>query len=265
MLGRYVRTLIDRHGADHIFQKFRPHFTDHPYDMVVANLEGPIVINPVYHQSGTTFGFPQDTAKIIQQNHITAVSLANNHILDRSEKGREETKKFLTEAGVEFFDNNNILIKKINGQSFAFIGFHDATKRLDEHAAARLIKKYAADADRVIVSIHWGEEYKKTPNIRQKNLAHLFIDSGADLIIGHHPHVPQTRENYKGAEIFYSLGNFIFDQYWSDATQRGLAVAVEWPSSLSPPILSPPSFIELPLTLYKSIPEFYGIMENFGG
>lgn len=257
MLGRHVRTLIDRNGADSIFAKIREGNTyfDGYYDLVIANLEGPIVSNPIYHETGTTFGFAPDTAKIIKENKIGIVGIANNHTLDRGQKGFMETKKYLKEAGVEFFghpvfpETEDILIKEIRGKKFAFIGLHDATRRLDEKQAAVLIGQYDKKVDAVIIYIHWGTEYVKNPNDRQKSLAHLFIDSGADLIIGHHPHWIQTRENYKGVEIFYSLGNFIFDQYWSDPTQHGLAVAVEWPNGQAPAI-----FDEMPLSLYKSMP-----------
>ena len=79
----------------------------------------------------------------------------------------------------------------------------------------------------LIVSIHWGEEYQLKNSISQQRLAHKMIDAGADLIIGHHPHVVQNIEIYKERLIFYSLGNFIFDQYFSKQTQQGLAVGVE--------------------------------------
>lgn len=256
MLGRHVRTLIDKNGADKIFEKIREEnaYFDGYYDLVIANLEGPIVSNPIYHESGTTFGFAPDSAKIIQKNNIDLVSLANNHTLDRGQKGLEETKKYLKDAGVEFFghpifpETEDIFIKEIRNKKFAFIGLHDATRRLDERRASVLIQQYNKEVDAVIVFIHWGTEYVKNPNQRQQDLAHLFINSGADLVIGHHPHWVQTRENYKGVEIFYSLGNFIFDQYWSDPTQHGLAVEVEYATEFSP------QFEEMPFSLYKSIP-----------
>jgi poly-gamma-glutamate synthesis protein (capsule biosynthesis protein) len=80
----------------------------------------------------------------------------------------------------------------------------------------------------IIVNIHWGDEYQKSSSSFQQNLAHKIIDAGADLIIGHHPHVVQDIGFYKGKLIFYSLGNFIFDQYFSKDTQQGLAVELEF-------------------------------------
>lgn len=257
MLGRYVRTIIDKNGADSLFQKIRQEksYFDGYADLIIANLEGPIVSNPIYHSSGTTFGFHQSSADIIKKSGIQLVSLANNHTLDRGQKGLEETKKYLTDAGVEFFGDpilpvdKDVLVKNIRGETFAFVGLHDATRRLDEKKAAELIKKYDPKVDHIIVFIHWGIEYRDHPSERQQTLAHLFIDNGADLIIGHHPHWVQTHEKYRNTDIFYSLGNFIFDQYWSDKTQHGLAVEVEWTSSGT-------TAVELPLSLYKSIPQW---------
>ncbi|MBI5206776.1 MAG: CapA family protein, partial [Candidatus Firestonebacteria bacterium] len=88
------------------------------------------------------------------------------------------------------------------------------------------IKKIKSRSDFVIVFPHWGVEYEKTPNDDQKNTAKAFIDAGADLIIGTHPHVIQSIETYKNKFIFYSLGNFIFDQYFSESTMEGLSVGI---------------------------------------
>ena len=78
----------------------------------------------------------------------------------------------------------------------------------------------------MIVSVHWGVEYTHNPGQRQKDLAHMFIDSGADIVFGHHPHVIQTMEIYNNKPIFYSMGNFVFDQYFSTDTQEGLSVGL---------------------------------------
>ena len=77
------------------------------------------------------------------------------------------------------------------------------------------------------MSVHWGQEYQIKSSVFQQKLARKIIDSGADLIIGHHPHVVQEIEIYNNKLIFYSLGNFVFDQYFSEQTQQGLAVALE--------------------------------------
>lgn len=237
MLGRYVRTLMEKNGdLNYPFLKAKTttgpgaNFLNGYFNRVIANLEGPILPVPNRAQTGMSFGFAPDTAKIVKQNGIDIVSIANNHTLDQGERGFTSTEKYLKEGGLAFFGHpilpteQDVLIETIHGKKFAFIGFHDAVHRLDDVAARALIAKIDSQVDYAIVVIHWGIEYKKTNSPRQQQLAHAFIDAGADLIIGHHPHVVQNREIYKGVPIVYSLGNFIFDQFWSAETQRGMAI-----------------------------------------
>jgi poly-gamma-glutamate synthesis protein (capsule biosynthesis protein) len=124
-----------------------------------------------------------------------------------------------------------------NGIKFAFLGYTDASSMtpksygatsskpgiawLSEENLKQDIKKAKEKSDVVIVSFHWGTEYQQTPSDRQKNVGRLAIDSGASLVLGHHPHVLQPYEKYKDGYIFYSLGNFVFDQMWSEKTRKG--------------------------------------------
>lgn len=257
MLGRYVRTLMERNGLNYPFEKIREGNTYFSgfFDKVVANLEGPIVPVPNRAQTGTNFGFAPDTADILKQNGITTVTIANNHTLDQGQKGLESTKKYLDTSGIEHFGHpilpgeEDVLYEKIQGKNFAFIGFHDATHKLEEEKAIALVKEVRARVDVVVIIVHWGIEYQHAPSKRQLELSHALVDAGADLIIGHHPHVVQTREEYKGVQIIYSLGNFIFDQYWSKDTQKGLAIEAVWTQD------SPhPKIYEHPLSLPNSQP-----------
>ncbi len=266
MMGRYVRTLMEKNkDLDYPFKKARDTTTPNKatnflhgyFDRVIANLEGPIVPVPNRSQTGTTFGFAPDTAEIVKRNGIDLVSIANNHTLDQGQKGLESTQKYLAETGLPFFGHpilpteKDVRIETIYNKKFAFIGFHDATRRLDDAAARSLIEKIDPQVDYTIIFIHWGPEYQKNPSKRQEQLAHLFIDAGADLVIGHHPHIPQTRETYKGVPIIYSLGNFIFDQYWSDMTQHGLTVEAVFSTDPSDATIQ---LYEHPIDLYKSQP-----------
>ena len=107
----------------------------------------------------------------------------------------------------------------------------------------------------MIVFLHWGEEYQLISSSSQRKLAHSLIDAGADLIIGSHPHVVQEIEKYKGKLIFYSLGNFIFDQYFSRETQKGLAVSLElYPSRII--------YKLYPYTLFHSQPKLMNEKER---
>lgn len=266
MMGRYVRTLMEKNkDLDYPFKKARDttttsksaNFLHGYFDRVIANLEGPIVPIPNRSQTGTTFGFAPDTAEIIKRNGVDLVSIANNHTLDQGQKGLESTKKYLTETGLPFFGHpilpteQDVLIETIYNKKFGFIGFHDATRRLDDVASRSLLQRIDPQVDYMIVFIHWGPEYQKNPSKRQQQLAHLFVDSGADLVIGHHPHIPQTREIYKNTEIVYSLGNFIFDQYWSDMTQHGLTIEAVFSTDPTDHIIQ---LYEHPIDLYKSQP-----------
>src|SRR3989344_3398134 len=155
--------------------------------------------------------------------------------------GFEESKKNLRAAGLDFYgsqykvDDNSLLIKKIGDFNFAFIGINDTNSPVGIMKVVDLIKKARSNpvipvktgiqaADFIIINAHWGAEYKSLSNSRQRQLAHSLIDAGADVIIGHHPHVVQEMEIYNNRPIFYSLGNFIFDQYFSVPTQQALAV-----------------------------------------
>lgn len=234
MLGRDVRHFMEQSGLDHPFQNIAPlrEKIEKEYDIVLANLEGPIVTNPVRYGYAPVFGFMPDTAEILARNGFKLVSLANNHTFDRAEKGYEETKQFLQQSEIDFFGHFNeisdhsYLIKEINDVKVAFVGVNDATVKLDKEKAVQLIRELREKSDYIIVFPHWGIEYQHRPSQRQEDLAHAFIDAGADIIIGHHPHVVQTIEKYNDRFIIYSLGNFIFDQYFSRDTGEAITVGI---------------------------------------
>ncbi|HYC79843.1 MAG TPA: CapA family protein, partial [Candidatus Binatia bacterium] len=136
-------------------------------------------------------------------------------------------------------DCHDGVIKEVNGIKFGFLGYsytayNDGGKSKDplvcdwndREQVALDIQALKTKTDFVIVSSHMGAEYKRTPEETNANGARAAIDAGADLFIGHHPHWMQTIEEYKGKYIFYSLGNFVFDQMWSQDTREGLAVEV---------------------------------------
>lgn len=110
-------------------------------------------------------------------------------------------------------------MKQFNNVSFGFLSFDLVT--YPKTLIVEKVKENISKVDVLIVSLHWGAEYQKEPNAQQKKLAHEIIDAGAKIIIGHHPHVTQPVESYRSGLIFYSLGNFVFDQPWSEATKQG--------------------------------------------
>ncbi|MFH1713281.1 MAG: CapA family protein, partial [Candidatus Jacksonbacteria bacterium] len=114
----------------------------------------------------------------------------------------------------------------VANQKIGMAGFSMVYSQFDVESAQEVIRQLAAETDLIIVNIHWGAEYEHQFNQTQQSIAHKLIDAGADIIIGHHPHVAQGMEIYQNKPIFYSLGNFVFDQYFSPDTQEGLALGV---------------------------------------
>ena len=233
MLGRYVRTLMDQNGMEYPFEKLvMPDFFDLA-DIRHANLEGPIKGEGRSGGTSTVFQFNLDIAQYLKDHKLNLVSIANNHAVDVGWDSRDTTIEALNSVGVGWcghpseVDPGSVNYGKANGATYAFVCLHDVKFPLDDQAAIDLIKYIDGDVDYVIVSIHWGYEYQHKPDsYKQIGPAHAFVDAGADFVIGHHPHVVQSFEVYNDRFIFYSLGNFIFDQYWSTETQEQLSIGI---------------------------------------
>ncbi len=251
MIDRYVRTLMERNTPDYPFEKISPQGLLRSGHIIHANLEGPVT-DERPRVGDVIFKFDPEMIDILIRHGINLVTIANNHTLDQGATGFENTKKYLTKAGLAWVGHplneteGHTYITEINGLKIGFIGFHDATIRLDVDKAIADIKSLDPLVDHLVVTIHWGPEYVPASQ-RQKDLGHAFIDAGADAIVGHHPHVVQEIEWYNEKPIIYSLGNFIFDQYWSQATQKGLTIGL---------IFSPNNIelYEFPISLPKSQP-----------
>lgn len=233
MLGRYVETLMKRNGEDYPFAQAET--TLQSADAVVGNLEGPIVTDHRQTPDDSLhFSFASTVAPLLKRHNIDYVTLANNHGFDEGEAGFLETQSYLQAAGVGAFGSGrevgdvSPLHDLINGHEVVFVGFHATQSSFPRDAAATLLKTTRAQYPEAFLAVvvHWGAEYQTTANAFQRSLGHAFIDAGADAVIGHHPHVVQNVEDYQGKPIYYSLGNFIFDQYFSSDVQHGLAVKV---------------------------------------
>jgi poly-gamma-glutamate capsule biosynthesis protein CapA/YwtB (metallophosphatase superfamily) len=177
------------------------------------------------------FTFPLQTASELFNENIKLVNLGNNHTLNQGQQGLEDTEKYLANAGVGFFgDPKNqdfrFKIYDVSKLKVAFVNFDQFMPEAEKQTLSDIGNVKAQGADVVILYTHWGTEFVAEPSQKIKNLAHGFVDVGADLIIGSHPHVVQTEEIYKNKTIYYSLGNFIFDQYFDDNTQKGMGVEV---------------------------------------
>ncbi|MFA7653631.1 MAG: CapA family protein [Candidatus Magasanikbacteria bacterium] len=236
MLDRNVKKQIDKNGADWIFQKLYDETSSTLFtsNIVHANLEGPFADKRRSTTKEIAFRFDPALIPTLQKYNFNIFTVANNHSLDMGSAGLKESAQNLAAAGIDFYgdgygiSDEAIKIKEINGIKLAFVGLNDTYFRLENKKIEAIVKKAVEQSDKVIVNIHWGEEYKTISNIRQRAIAHLMIDAGADVIIGHHPHVVQEMEIYKNRPIFYSLGNFVFDQYFSKETQQGLAIELSF-------------------------------------
>ena len=234
MLDRGVEYLMKQNSIYYPFRKIGKFLRG--IDIVFGNLEGPVVENPPeFPDESLKFAFSPEVIKGASWSHFNLFSLANNHTPDMGKEGVEETKKWLKKYGIAFVGNpfsvspnnlnssfirDNITFLAFN-QIFPFMGKEEEIMK-----AIKTVKSLNPD-NFLIVSLHWGEEYQSINSPVQEKLAHKIIEAGADLMIGHHPHIVQKIEKYQGKLIFYSLGNFIFDQYFSPDTQQGLAVGLE--------------------------------------
>ncbi|MDD5051082.1 MAG: AmmeMemoRadiSam system protein B [Candidatus Pacebacteria bacterium] len=232
MLDRQVRNLIAVNGSEYPFANIKRFLKGS--DIVVANAEGTFTnfssVTADLHNKELHFTFDEAMLPVLKKLGFTTLSQANNHALDFGKVGLTESQKAITQAGLETFGDplnsqSEPIIETVRGQKIAFVGYHEFGPQNDD-AILGAIGKAKAQGAFTIVYPHWGVEYQKNPTSLQVELAHRFIDAGADLILGSHPHVVEPIEVYKGKAIFYSLGNFVFDQDFSKETMRGLSVGV---------------------------------------
>lgn len=238
MFDRYIRQIAQGKGNDFILENVKPTLLNN--DLVVVDLEGPITSFPsksIYTEIGSAanyiFTFDPSVAQTLVDHNISLVSLGNNHILNFGQAGLEETYTILQEKGIRYFGNTGGLngqqrwiVKEIAGVKLGFVNYNQFVENGDKTALEDILAAQKT-ADLIILYAHWGPEYTPNSVPAIQELAHLFIDAGVDLIIGSHPHVVQEKEVYQGKTIYYSLGNFVMDQYFSQATQEGLLVKVK--------------------------------------
>lgn len=237
MLDRNVGKQIKEKGLDYLFEKLAGE--DNKFfegiDLIGCNLEGAVTNNGAHYapQMAYDFAFNPDLIGQLKKYNFNFFNTANNHLSDQGKKGVGETEKNLDEMNFYHsgcvdggIDDCTSTILNIAGKKIGMAGFSTVYTKLDKEKLKTKIKDLADSTDLVVVNIHWGVEYVNKFNKTQQELAHTLIDAGADIIIGHHPHVTQGIEIYKNHPIFYSLGNFIFDQYFSKETQEGFAVGI---------------------------------------
>jgi poly-gamma-glutamate capsule biosynthesis protein CapA/YwtB (metallophosphatase superfamily) len=246
MLSRAVRREILTHNDPALpFRKMAPMLA--AADIAFVNLESPFSDEGPFHEDGLIFHAAPNTIAGLKLANIAVASTANNHSRDCGPHGVEFTVAWLRAHGIapvgssesqEATHRGVVLIR--HGIRFGFLGYtfdqsNGNWKDIDNRIALMDPQVVSADvhallerADVVIVSMHNGIEYVPRPAAAQIAFAHAAIDAGAKLVIGHHPHVVQPEEQYRDGLIFYSLGNFIFDQFQRAATQQGEVVEISF-------------------------------------
>lgn len=213
-------------------------------DLVIGNMEAPLTTEGLpFENKKFTFKAPPETASALKNAGFTHLSLANNHMMDFGMEGLASTLKSLDDAqinyagaGLDFAGARKVSYYRAKGKTIAFLSYSKtypfefyATKEKGGTTPGyvsyikRDIAKAAKKADLVIVAFHWGAEKMETPKDYQRELAHISIDSGAQIVLGHHPHVLQGIEYYGNGIIFYSLGNFAFGSYSKSSTESIIA------------------------------------------
>lgn len=247
MLDRGVEYSVNKNFNGDFRQLFTNLTSYKEADIFFANIEGPVSNKGKDLQNLYSFRMPPKVLPMLTDVGLDIVSFANNHVGDWGKDAfLDSLNEFknagllYTGAGVSTEEATKPTIIEKKGVKIGFLGFSDVGPQwldntqtdggfgintLNTETFDTLVKNAAAQVDILIVSIHWGVEYK-TPTERQKEFAHRAIDSGAKIVAGHHPHVIQSVEIYKGGLVAYSLGNFIFDQAFSKETMRGLTLEV---------------------------------------
>ena len=199
-----------KNDPGYFFQNVKDIFTAD--DLTVANMEGTLTTSNDRQQK--TFAFKGDPSytEILTQGGVEATNLANNHSHDYGDQSYEDTIQYLEAAGITTFGYDRTAVMDVKGIKVGLIGIYELKDGLGRQQQVidtiQAVKDQGAQV--IIVSFHWGTEKSNIPDDIQKTLAHLAIDQGADLVVGHHPHVLQGIEKYQGKNIVYSLGNFCF-------------------------------------------------------
>lgn len=241
--GSGVASQIRRHGPSfplrHVAERLRA------ADITLGNLE--IVIS-AHDWKTTSFdrriyrGQPESLDGL-EDAGVDVVSVCTNHMMQHGQEGLDETIGLLRDRGIEIIgadcphlDLGNASFLERDGLRFGFLAFNDQPQQYDLSPPAwptpdlDLIREAVLgirdQVDVVVVTLHWGDEFIDTPSPDQVELGHALIDAGVDILIGHHPHILQGVERYKGGVIAYSLGNFVYDQ-WQLRLRRSMILRLD--------------------------------------
>lgn len=192
----------------YFLRNVKPYFEND--DLTIVNFEGTLTERGSREDKTFAFRGKPEYTKILTEGSVEAVTLANNHSRDYGEVSLEDTRKYLEEAGIVWFENLTTRVMDIKGVKVGLVGLYALNGTAERNLPKAMEQVKRDGAEIIIVQVHWGIEGNNYPEDSQISLAHSAIDYGADLVIGHHPHVLQGIEQYKGRMIAYSLGNFCF-------------------------------------------------------
>ncbi len=250
MLDRGVEYKINKEGdSDFQFPFLKIAEELNKADILFGNLEGPISDKGMRVGSIYSFRIKPEAVQALVYAGFDILSLANNHMLDYQRIALEDTMSILKQnsidyigAGFDATDANSVKVREVGDTKIGFLAYTNLGPKvwraskgspglawIDENDFAMIetdIKNIKRTVDVLVVSLHAGTEYSSEPTLFQTSFARACIDAGADLVIGHHPHVVQPIEQYQDGWIAYSLGNFVFDQSFSEQTMQGLLLKV---------------------------------------
>ena len=205
-----LNTYYENYGADYFLANVKSIFSAD--DLSIANFEGTLTESTEREDKQFAFKAPASYANILTAGSVEAVNTANNHSHDYGEESFNDTLKALDAANIIHFGYDETAVTEVKGIKVGLVGIYELNDHLgrEEQLKQNIAKVKQDGAQLIVVIFHWGNEKEEVPDDNQKTLGHLAIDEGADLVCGHHPHVLQGIEEYKGKNIVYSLGNFCF-------------------------------------------------------
>ena len=210
----YSRSFKGKYDAvqdpSYFLQNVQPVFAQD--DLTIVNMEGTLTEETTREPKQFAFKGDAEYAKILTSGAVEAANLANNHSFDYGEKSHEDTIAALDAEEIQSFGYERTALMDIKGVKVGLAGVYELAEHIEckQDMLDNIASLKEQGAQIIIVSFHWGQEKENVPNDVQVELAHTAIDNGADLVLGHHPHVLQGIEEYKGKDIVYSLGNFCF-------------------------------------------------------
>lgn len=213
-----LNAYYESYGSEYFFRNVKDIFSAD--DLTIANFEGTLTDSEEREEKQFAFKAPAEFSSILSDGSVEAVTLANNHSHDYGEQGFADTLAALDQEGITHFGYDETAVIEIKGVKIGLVGIYELKDHLErtEQLKQNIAKVKEQGAVITIVIFHWGNEKEEIPDSNQTTLGRLAIDEGADLVCGHHPHVLQGMETYKGKNIVYSLGNFCFggNSYPSD-------------------------------------------------